>query len=154
MLGMSTPEVPELPAEEMTSKTKELLEPLPETYKETLGSLQEKWNSHDKTKDFEVKSDAAKSTVLGVIKGGSSDDDAQKSIKAMAGKMLAKGKFSEDTAKKVWETVEPKIDEQKKEGIPDMAWNKVKGIAQGKCDEQVSKQIETAVDQIAAKANV
>mmetsp|Transcript_3399 Transcript_3399/g.8096 ORF Transcript_3399/g.8096 Transcript_3399/m.8096 type:complete len:169 (+) Transcript_3399:66-572(+) len=147
---------PEVPFEEVAAKTKELLEPMPEKYQEALDNVTKEYEAHmSKSPNdiFEAKTTDRKTkkpAIVGKVAAGLAKDAAEKQLKDIAGKILTMGEFTGKIAEEVWGQVEPKIEEQKPEGTPDMVWNKGKGAVQGKVEDEVAKQVTVAVDKLIA----
>lgn len=88
--------------------------------------------------------------MLGTVACKAEEEEAEKQLKNIAGKVLAKGEFAANIAAEVWTTVEPDVDAQRPEGTPDMVWDTAKEQLQGKVEEKVGEQVEGAVDKLVA----
>eukprot|EP00961_Rhodomonas_salina_P144721 1948567-Rhodomonas_salina.1 len=146
MTGVAPPSI-DFPAEKVSAKCTELLEPLPEKYDETLAAIKEEFETHKKKDpDSDWKKELEKAGVLGTVACKAEEEEAEKQLKNIAGKVLAKGEFAANIAAEVWTTVEPDVDAQRPEGTPDMVWDTAKEQLQGKVEEKVGEQVEGAVD--------
>lgn len=138
MTGVAPPSI-DFPAEKVSAKCTELLEPLPEKYDETLAAIKEEFETHKKKDpDSDWKKELEKAGVLGTVACKAEEEEAEKQLKNIAGKVLAKGEFAANIAAEVWTTVEPDVDAQRPEGTPDMVWDTAKEQLQGKVEEKVS----------------